>query len=112
MRAKVIGFRRVTPKIDGLWALIFRANTIAPMINIGETAARPTQIGCIDFAKRLHHIRANPPDIGNWGIFTDPDSIVDATAEMFGKMAIDVAVDFAKFGGGVDGNGVHDDLTF
>ncbi len=45
----------------------------------------------MDGFQRRHHIRADATDIGDFRILTDPDAIIDAAAEMFGKLAVDIA---------------------
>jgi hypothetical protein len=63
------------------------------MVFIGETTARPAQHGNFDFLESGDDIVANSARVGNWAVFTDPNAFVNATAEMLGELAVDVAID-------------------
>jgi hypothetical protein len=80
-----------------------RSDAFAPVIFIGETAARPAHVRHLYPFERSDDITANPPRVRNFGVGADPDAFVDAMAEVFGKLAEYVAVDLRARFGCVDG---------
>ena len=67
-----------------------RPDAILPVVVVRETAARPTQVGDLDGAQRLHDVIADAPATG---VPAHPDPVVDAPAEMLRKVPVDVPAD-------------------
>ena len=67
------------------------------MVFIGKAAARPAQNGDSHFFKRIDNIAAHTVDIGNIGIFADIKSLINASAQMLGKVTVNVLVDAGYF---------------
>ena len=63
------------------------------MVFIGEASAGPAQKRNPGFLQGVDDIRTDSIDIGDGGIFSDKQTLIDATAKMFGKLAIDVLAD-------------------
>ena len=100
--AKSIGLDDAAPVgIERYGAL--GANTLAPVVFVGKAAAGPADVGDMQRLKGGDDIVADAPGIGDGGIGADPDAFVDAVAEMFGKLAEEVAVNFGSRMGCVNG---------
>src|SRR5579871_607470 len=95
MGAETVVVRHPAPMdIDAHRALGARTDAVAPIIEIGETPARPADHRDMDFPERLHHILAIAMDVGDLAVFPHPDAFIDAAPQMLGELAEDVAVDF------------------
>ena len=89
MRPKAIVFYGSAPiVIHQLRAVLARPDTIAPMVFIGETPARPTQNGNFQLLQRIQYIVAVALRIRNIRILADPEAAIDATTEMLGKLSV------------------------
>src|SRR5262249_45689665 len=73
--------------------LVARTDPVAPVVLVGEAAARPAQHGDLQLLQRGHDVVANAARVGNRGALADPDAVVDQAAEMLRELAVDVAVD-------------------
>src|ERR1039457_5690342 len=73
------------------------------MVLVREIAARPANIGNLQGAKRRNDVIADTARIGNWGIRTHPDALVQPVAEVLGELAEKVPIDFCSRFGGIDG---------
>jgi hypothetical protein len=62
------------------------------MVFIRETAARPANDGDAQTAQSVDHVVAHAARVGNRGVFAHPDAAVDAVAEVFGELAVNIAV--------------------
>src|SRR5882724_236482 len=110
MRSKMIVFDHAAPmSIDERWALVARRDAVLPMVFIRETAARPTENRDLDFLQRFNHVIANAASVGNRTIRLDPDAFIDAVAEMFRKLPVDVLADCKFSLVGVDDQGIGGD---
>src|SRR4051794_18876394 len=63
------------------------------MVLVGEAATWPPEHGNIQLLERSHHIVANAPGIRDRRVFPHPDSFVNTTPEMLGKLSINIAID-------------------
>src|SRR5215469_190427 len=72
----------------------FRAYAVAPVILIGEAAAWPANVWHLERLQRGDHIVADAEGVRDRGVWTNPNSVVNAVAEMFSKLTEDIAVDF------------------
>src|SRR5262245_44706756 len=85
----------ISPEIRAARAVFARADAVAPVIAVGETAPRPAHDARFDPAQMLDQFFSNAADIGDFGIFTYPDTVIDHPAEMLHKMAVNVRGDLA-----------------
>ncbi|GEM_PF-6546370 len=79
-----------------------RADAVAPMVLVGEAAARPAHHRHVQLLERGHHVLAPAARVGNGRIGPDPHAAVDAGAEVLGELAVDMAVDQRSGPGGID----------
>src|SRR5690349_1049573 len=63
------------------------------MIFVGEAAARPANVGNMQFAQSSNHVVAEAVCVGNGRCLTHPYTSINPAAKMFGELAIDVAID-------------------
>ncbi len=90
---KVIVLDHATPmRIDQLGAIFTWANSVPPVILIGEAAAGPTKHGNLQLTKRRNHVVTNTACVGDRRVLTNPDAFVDTTPEVFGKVTVDIAI--------------------
>src|SRR5471030_3077538 len=95
MGAEAVVLGHAAPmNIDPHRALGARADAVAPVIQVAETAAGPTHHRNMDMPQCLHHILAVPVDIGNLAVLSYPDTFIYPAPQMLGELAIDMAVDF------------------
>src|SRR5262249_45655134 len=94
MRAEGIGFGRLAPGgIEPARSLVGGANAVTPMVAIREAAARPANDRNLDTAQRGDHVGPDAPHVGNGGIGSNPDALINATPKMFDELAINVGID-------------------
>ena len=93
--------------IDHALAVFLGANSILPMIFIGKAPARPAKYRQLNIFQGFHYIGTYAIDIGNGGIFTYKYTIVNTTAQMFGKIAIQVTADSGFPFPGVNSDSAH-----
>jgi hypothetical protein len=63
------------------------------MVFVSEATTWPADVWYFQSLKRSHNIVANASRVRDVGIRTNPDTLVNAMAEVFGELAEDVAVD-------------------
>ncbi len=106
MGSEVVVFDDATPVgIDEFGAELAGADTIFPVVFIGEAAAWPAKNGDIELAEGLHDVLPDAARIGDGGVFADPDAFVDAPPEVFGEVAVDIGVNGGAVLGGLYGSG-------
>ena len=88
-------------------AALLGANAVLPVVLIGEAAAGPAEHRQLDVPQGFHHVGAHAVDVGDGGILSHIDAVVDAAAQVLGEVAVDVLVDGALFVLLVDDNLAH-----
>ena len=86
----------VLPTPGGIHAngtLVARTDAVAPIVLICKTAAGPTNHRHLDRLQSFDNVLAITLDIGNGGMFAHPDTAVDATPQLLGKLAVDLPMD-------------------
>jgi hypothetical protein len=63
------------------------------MVLVGEATAWPPEHGNIQLLERSHHVISNAPGIRDGRVFPHPDSFVNTTPEMLGKLSVNIAID-------------------
>src|SRR5205823_5343596 len=93
--AELIGLRRLhssgharLPEIVRPRALRRRAETVAPMIPVRETTARPAQIGRAEPFHVIGELFADPANIGNLRVAAYPHAVVYHAAQVLDEMSI------------------------
>jgi len=94
VRAELVGFDGVAPPdVDAARPARARADAVAPVVVVGEAAARPAQHRHADFLQRVDDVLADAAEVGDLGVFSDADAVVDARPKMLGKMPVQERVD-------------------
>src|SRR5262245_6649955 len=100
MNAEMVGLRRMPsgrhpmlPKIVSPRTPGCGAYAVAPMVTVGEAASRPAQVRSADSLHIVNELFADPVYVGNPGIASNPDAVIDHATEMLDEMPVDVGVD-------------------
>ena len=97
LRANLVRFDHFAPMdVDPAWSLVAGANSILPVIVIGETAARPPNYWWFESTQGFNDIGAETIHVGDGRILSDPDAIIDAATKVLGKMTVDIRIDSSK----------------
>ncbi len=89
--------------VDAPGPLLRRAHPILPVVLIGEAAARPAQVGSLDLAEGSNDVVANAARVRDGGLGSDPQAVIDAAAEVLGKVPVEVPADHGAGLAGADG---------
>ena len=92
--AEFIGFGDATPV--GVYfhrAFFTGADAVTPVVFVREASARPAHHRHLERFQCGNDVVAVAMGVGNAGFLADPDSFIDAGAEMLGELAIDVGID-------------------
>ena len=71
------------------------ADAVAPVVVVGIAAAGPAEVRDVDRAEGLDDVGPHAAGVGDVRLFADPDAVVDAAAEVLGKLAVEIAADDA-----------------
>src|SRR6476659_8623816 len=94
MCTKTVILRYSSPvRIHHMRAFLARTNSVSPMIFVGETTTRPSQVWNLNSLQCFYDIQTDPVLLWNVDRVTDPESIINTSAKMLGKMPVDVAAD-------------------
>ena len=94
MGAERVIFHRASPRaIDFLRTLAAGTDTVLPMIVVGKATTGPAQYGDMEFFQGTDNIVAVTVGVRDRGAFAYPKATVDAGAEVFSKLSVDVTVD-------------------
>jgi hypothetical protein len=63
------------------------------MVAVSETATGPSIVGYADALHVVDELPPDSPDIGNLRIGSNPDAVIDDTAQMLDELAIEVRAD-------------------
>src|SRR5689334_8600447 len=80
----------VVPEIGAARATGARPCAIAPVIAVGETAARPAHDRRAYALQMVYKGFANAADVCNLRVFADPDAVINDAAEMLGEVAVNL----------------------
>ena len=83
---------RVTegPKVSPPRTLVYGADAIAPVIAVGETAARETHDRRFDLPHLVDQFLANAIHVRDFRVLAYPDSVINHSAQILGEMAVDI----------------------
>src|SRR5262249_44264706 len=91
------GYRAVTvsraiigPEVGVHRTLRTLADAVAPVVAVGEAAARPAHDRRLDPAHVLDQRRAESADVRYLRVFTYPDAVVNHAAQMFGEVPVQI----------------------
>ena len=110
MRAEVVVLGDPAPvRVDHAGTLFPRAYAIHPVVFVRETPAGPTQVGDVDRFEGFDDVGANAPDVGDRRVFADPNAVINAAAQVFGEVTINVTINFCASKVGIEYNAGHGD---
>ena len=89
MGAELVGLGLLAPAAEAAGRACARADAVAPVILVGEAAARPAHDDRPELADVLDQGAADAVDIGDLGIGPDPDAVVDDAADVLGELAVE-----------------------
>ena len=78
------------------------SNAFTPMVFVGEAAARPANVWDSYRFERSDDVIADTARVRDLGIRPDPDAFINTMAQMFGKLAEEIAIDLRARPGCVD----------
>ena len=94
MRAETVVLDNSAPVgVYHLFALGHFADSVAPVVFIGEAAAGPAQHGELYLPESVHDVLAVAVDVRNIAVLADVYPVVNAAPEVLGEVAVDLAVD-------------------
>ena len=98
--AELVALHRVPSRRHAVFPIVVRAGSpahradaVAPVIAVRETAPRPAKIRRADALHVVHELFADAVDVGDLRITADPDAVIDDAAEVLDEMAVDMGVD-------------------
>ena len=95
MRAEAVVLDDSAPvNVDLSRTLFGRADSVLPVVLVGEAAAGPAQVRDVDFAQGRNDVVAHTPRVGDRRVEADPQPVIDTAAEVLSEMTIDVTADF------------------
>ena len=98
VRAEGVVLHHAAPvRVDHTLSGFLRADAVLPVILIGKAAARPAQHRHANMPQRLHDVRSHAVYVRNRAVLSDKKAVIDAAAQMLGKMSVQIAVDFGSF---------------
>jgi len=86
-------------------AFFARADAVAPVVFVGKAAARPAYQRHVHFLERADDVVAPATGIRDLRFRADVHAFVDAGAQVFGELAVDILVDYRARFRRVDGDG-------
>ena len=92
MRAEGIRVHAAPARVGPARPLPARADAVAPVVLVGEAAAGPADDGSFDTFQRVDEGGADTACVWDFGVFSDPDAVVDTLAEMLGELSENIAV--------------------
>src|SRR5580698_1055112 len=84
------------PEVRAPGTFLGRANSVAPIITVGEASAGKPDHRCLDPAHLIDQVFANSIDIGNGRVLSYPNAVVNHPAQIFGEMPIDIGRDHSQ----------------
>ena len=94
MGAEGVVLHHIAPvRVDHPGTVLARADAVAPVVIVGEAAARPAQVRDAQRLEGLHHVEPDACLVRDLGVFAHPEPAVDAAAQVLGKVAVHVAGD-------------------
>ena len=88
----ILGY--TTPvRVYHIGAIFTRTYSITPVVFITKTTTRPAEVGNIYFFQRFYYIQADAVFLRYLQCITYPESVIDATTQVFGKMSINMTTD-------------------
>ena len=90
-----IGRFPVLPEVGASRAFVGRSYAVAPVVTVGEAAARKTNHRWLDLPHFVDQFLADAIDVGNFRILSYPHTVVDDTTEILREVPINVRRDRA-----------------
>ena len=87
---KCVVFHCVAPEdVFGGGTVFLRTNTVAPVVSFGKTSAWPAQYRDFQLFKSVEYVGTVAVLVSNGAVFAHPDTVVDTTSKVFGKLTVD-----------------------
>src|SRR5216117_2922079 len=93
LRAVDVLSRIANPKVRAARAFTSRADAIVPVVAVGKTSAGPTHHTGFDLPHVFDERASDAADVGYLRFLADPNAVVDHSAEVLDKMAINLRSD-------------------
>src|SRR5687767_11349339 len=95
MGTETIIFSNISPPpVNNCGTFVFRTDPVFPMIRVGKTSSRPTEVGNVQVFQGDNNIVADSGSVRHFCIaFSNIKSAIDTSSEMLGKMTVDVFTD-------------------
>src|ERR1700679_1688747 len=81
------------PEISSTRAVGSRTNSVAPIIAVSKASARKTNHRRLDLLHLVDQLFPNATDVRNLRVFSNPDAIVDDSAQVFREVPVNVRRD-------------------
>ena len=75
--------------VDYLRPLVLRADSVHPVVFVGEASPRPAEHRNLQLLEGLHYILPVAVDIRDVGILSDPQAVIDASSQMLCELSVD-----------------------
>ena len=86
--AELVGLGLFTPASEAARATRSRTDSIAPVVFVGEAASWPPHYHRTELADMFDQGGSNAVNVRNLRVRSDPNSVVDDTADVFSKLAV------------------------
>jgi hypothetical protein len=90
-----LGFAH-SPEVRATGALLGGTNSVAPVVAVRKTAARKANHCSLDLAHVFDQAFSKAIDIRHSGFLADPNTVIQNTAKIFDKVAVNVGRNRAK----------------
>ena len=89
MGAELVRLGLLAPAAEPPRASATRPDAVAPVVLVGEAAARPAHDDVPELFDMLDERLADAVDVGDLRVGSDPDAIIDDAADVLGELAVD-----------------------
>jgi hypothetical protein len=93
--AEVVRLGDFFPASEAARPLVARSDAVAPVVLVGEAAARPPHHHAAQPPYMLDQAAANSVNVGHFRLWADPDAVVDDAADVLGEVAVNRRLDRA-----------------
>ena len=95
MGAKRVVLDGASPVVVSQGGALFPGTyAVHPVVVVGKASSRPAQYGYLQCFQCVEDVFSISLDIRNRRVFTHPESSIDARPQVFGKLSVNLAVDF------------------
>ena len=96
MGTEAVVLGHTTPRsVDHFLAVLLRSDTVFPVVFVCETTAGPAKHRKLHLLECCHYIVTHTIGIGDLGILSHIQSLIDTSSQMLGKVAVEFRVDMS-----------------